>query len=192
MYPYPEKVVDYSEMRRAFEECVAATGKVSNALIMRTYVVIFANQRVYPEFARNMLADMPRTNEVTSATDLHSLVRRLRFIKFFSKMLRIDVSVAGEEVVKNLVETALTLGNRDVLRELAWAKLAAECFDHEHRIELCRIASRMNIPSEISSKILEKLKRNVVAWRLIVTGPHTIKRLDNGVTLRSTQNLSGR
>jgi hypothetical protein len=35
----------------------------------------------------------------------------------------------------------------------------------------------MNIPSEISSKILEKLKRNVVAWRLIVTNH---KRLDNG------------
>jgi hypothetical protein len=76
---------------------------------------------------------------------------------------RIDVSVAGEEVVK-LVETALTLGNRDVLRELAWAKLAAECFDHEHRIELW-FASRMNIPSKSAQNIGE-LKRNVVAWRL--------------------------
>lgn len=116
--PIPRKVVDYSEMRRAFEECVTATGKLSNALIMRTYVVIFANQGGFPEFARNMLADMPRTNEVTSATDLHSLVRRIRFIKFFSKMLRIDVSVAGEEVVKNLVETAMTLGNPEVLTTL--------------------------------------------------------------------------
>jgi hypothetical protein len=44
------------EMRRAFEECVAATGKVSNALTH--HVVIFANQRG-SEFARNMLADMP-------------------------------------------------------------------------------------------------------------------------------------
>jgi hypothetical protein len=77
------------------------------------------------------------------------------------------------------VETALTLGNLDVLRELAWAKLAVECFDHE-RIELCRIAS-MNIV-EISSNIGEVETEPSRMASLIVTGPHTIKRLDNGVT----------
>jgi hypothetical protein len=58
MYPYPEK---WWTIRRCVARLknVAATGKVSNALIIRTYVVIFANQRGFPEFARNMLADMP-------------------------------------------------------------------------------------------------------------------------------------
>lgn len=94
----------------------------------------------------------------------------------------VDVSVAGMEVGKHLVDVALNNGDRDVLRELSLARLASERYDQDRRAELCRIAVQMTLPSELSSKISGMLKKKVAIGRVIVSEPHTIKRCNNGVT----------
>jgi hypothetical protein len=88
-------------MRRAFEECVAATGKVSNALIIRTYVVIFANQRISRVRAEHV-GRHARTNEVKNRSSQPGPT--LRFIKFFSKML-VSMLASLAKKSSKLVET---------------------------------------------------------------------------------------